>query len=110
MIPHYLAIGVTKGEIMHSTIVELRVYDEAYKLKKRMQDEMMYLSGIYTYEAVSTALSNAFRKKGAKPAKYRDKPLLEEIRELTPEEIKQRRIDFVRKMESMGKRFNRGKE
>lgn len=95
---------------MHSTLVSLRVYDEAHKLKMRMQDELLYLSGIYTYEAISVALSNAFRKKGAKATEYRKQPILEENRELTPEEIKQRRIDFVRKMESIGKRFNRGKE
>ena len=91
---------------MHSTLVDLRVYDEAHKLKVRMQDELLYLSGIYTYEAVSIALSNAFRKKGTKAAEYRDKPLLEQNRELTPEEIKHKRIAFVEKLEKLGKRFN----
>lgn len=101
-----MALDVPRKEIMHSTLVDLRVYDEAHKLKVRMQDELLYLSGIYTYEAVSIALSNAFRKKGTKAAEYRDKPLLEQNRELTPEEIKHKRIAFVEKLEKLGKRFN----
>lgn len=105
-----MAIGVPKGEIMHSTIVSLRVYDEAHKLKVRMQDELLYLSGIYTYEAVSIALSNAFRKKGSKAIEYRDKPILEQNRELTKEDIKQMRLSFVRKLERMGKRFQEVKK
>ena len=64
---------------MHSGLVELRVYDEAYKLKRKMQDERDYFCGIYTYEAVATALSNAFRKQGTKPASYRNKSIMEEI-------------------------------
>lgn len=79
--PHYLAIGVTKQEFMHSTLVELRPYDDAYELRRRIQDEQNYLAGIYTYEAVTTALANAFREKGRQPYKYRDKPILEEIAE-----------------------------
>lgn len=77
--PRYIAIGVSKHEVMHSGLVELRVYDEAYKLKRKMQDERDYFCGIYTYNAVSTALANAFRKQGTKSISYRDKPIMEEI-------------------------------
>ena len=71
---------------------------------------MNYLSGIYTYEAVSVALANGFRKKGSKPIEYRDKPILEQSRELTEEEIKQRRLAFVKRLEQMGKRFHEVKK
>lgn len=64
---------------MHSGLVELRVYDEAYKLKRKMQDERDYFCGIYTYNAVATALANAFRKKGEKPTPYREMSIMEEI-------------------------------
>lgn len=95
---------------MHSTLVDLRVYDDAQKLKIQMQDEMAYLSGIYTYEAISTALSNAFRKKGSKAIEYRKQPILAEQRELTQEEIKNRRLSFVQRLENIGKRFKEGKK
>ena len=77
--PYYIAIGVSKQEIMHSGLVELRVYDRAYKLKRRMQDERDYFCGIYTFNAVSIALTNAFRKKGEKSIPYREKTIMEEI-------------------------------
>lgn len=89
--PHYLALGLTKSEIMSSTLVGLKVYDEAYKLKREMQDEMLYLSGIYTYEAVAISLSNAFRGKGKKAEKYRDKPILQSIKPTTEDEFKRKR-------------------
>lgn len=96
---------------MHSTLVSLRVYDEAHKLKLRMQDESNYYVGVYTYEAVLTALANSFRGRGKKPIEYRQKPILEEMREKTPEEIKQERIAFVKKLEQMRVNFqhSRGK-
>lgn len=46
----------------------------------REQDSVNFMLGNYFFEAVSTALANAFRKKGAKPTKYREMPYLEEAR------------------------------
>jgi ribosomal protein S2 len=46
----------------------------------REQDNMNFMLGNYFYEAVSTALANAFRKKGAEPIKYREKSYMEEQR------------------------------
>lgn len=103
--PHYLAIGLSKNEILHDTIVGLRVYDEAFKLKREMQDEMLYLSGIYTYEAVSVALANSFRKQGTQAIKYRAKPILQEIKPLTEEEIEQKREEFVARMKTLMANF-----
>ena len=95
---HYLAIGVSKHDFYHSTLVGLRDYDEAYKLRRKIQDERDYFVGIYTYEAVSIAIGNAFRSKGSKPYTYRDKSITAELEEkehlkhLTDEE-KQVHID-----------------
>ena len=35
----------------------------------------MWLQGVYFFNAVSTALGNAFRKKGAKPVNYMEQPI-----------------------------------
>ena len=78
--PHYLAIGLTKDEFFHSTPRILKAYDQAYKTKMREQDALNFMLGNYYFEAVSVALANAFRKKGAKPTKYRELPYLEEQR------------------------------
>ena len=111
--PHYLAIGVTKQEILHSGLVELRVYDDAYQLKRKMQDERDYFCGIYFYEAVSIALANAFRKKGSKPAQYREKPIMDELEDkrkiynpTEEEKIEQTQMLFDY-LESMQRSFER---
>lgn len=101
-----MAIGVTKNEIMHSTIVGLRVYDKAYQLKREMQDEMLYLSGIYTYEAVSVALANGFRKHGSKAIEYRKEPILQQIKPPTEEMMRKKRKEFVAKMKTLMENFN----
>ena len=103
--PHYLAIGVTKYEILHSTLNGLKVYDKAYKMKREMQDEMLYLSGIYTYEAVTTALSNAFRKKGSKAIEYRKEPILQSQKPTTAEEYRRKRAAVSNGLATMRANF-----
>ena len=51
-----------------------------------MNDVEQFRMGVYTYEAVSVAVSNMFLKKGKKPNKYRDKPILQEYDEKIKEE------------------------
>lgn len=104
---------------MHSTLVNLRVYDDAHRLKQRMDDEMNYLIGRYTYEAISVALSNAFRKKGAKAIHYREKPFLTELEEelknkehlanLTEEEKRKYTDDLFAMLGEMQEKFEKSK-
>ena len=108
--PHYLSIGVSKQDILHDTINGLRVYDEAYKLKREMQDEMLYLSGIYTYEAVSVALSNAFRGKGKKPIEYRDKPILQSMKPVTEEDYKRKRLEVTHRLDTLRANYHLAKQ
>lgn len=96
-------------------MVNLRVYDEAHKLKQKMIDEMNYLAGRYTYEAISVALSNAFRKKGTKPIQYREKPFLTELEEeqhllnLTDAEKEKYTNDLFAMLGQMQERFEKNK-
>lgn len=96
-------------EIKHSTLSNLRFYDDAYKIKRRMADELSYFSGIYTYEAVAIAVGNAFRGKGSKAIDYRKKPILEEIEEqnnpLSEAELKRQRELFMAQLNVMKSNF-----
>lgn len=60
---------------------KLKPYFEGHQKKIRMNDVEQYRMGLYTYEAVSVAVSNMFRKKGQKPNNYREKPILQEYDE-----------------------------
>lgn len=69
----------------------LEPYEKAVKIEEEKTDTHMWILGSYIFEAVSIAISNAFRKKGQKANSYRDKPYLLEAKEkngeVTHEEI-----------------------
>ena len=80
------------------TLVDLSYYDDAFKQKREMQDEAMWLNGFYTLEALSVVLGNFFAGKNANPREYRDKPILTEMREknrVLTEEEKQEQIKIL---------------
>ena len=52
----------------------VKAYRDAYELKQRNKNQELWLQGLYVHEAVSIALGNAFRKKGASPMKYTEHP------------------------------------
>ena len=111
-----MAIGVSRDEFYHSTMSELRDFDEAYKLRRKIEDERDYFCGIYVYEAVQTVISNSFRdhKRHPKPVMtYRDKPILVELEEkkhlenLTEEEKKAYTDDLFAMLGQMQSAFER---
>lgn len=105
--PHYIALGLSLDEIRHYTLSELRFYDDGYKLKRKMRDEIAYFDGFYTYEAVAIAVGNAFRGKGQKPVEYRKKPILWENSE---ESLQKQREAFVAALETMKTNFELSKQ
>ena len=93
-----MAIGVPLKEIYHSTLVDLHLYDDAYKIKEEINDTNNWMMGMYVYEAISVVVSNAFASKGAQHKKYRDKPILAEYKDINKpltEEEKQAQIDLL---------------
>lgn len=62
-------------EFWRSNPRKIDIIFEAYKLKRDIEDDIAHKEGFYTYVAVSTALGNAFRKKGSKAEPYMEKPL-----------------------------------
>ena len=104
-----MTIGVSREEFYHSTLVELRDFDEVYKNRRKIEDEQAYFSGIYMYEAVTIALGNAFRPKGKEPIPYRNKSILAEIEEknrpLTEEEIKKHTNELFAMLGGMQQNF-----
>lgn len=72
-----------------------------------MIDEISYFEGLYTYEAVAVAVSNAFRGKGQKPVEYRKKPYLYENSEAS---LQKQREAFVAALETMKTNFELSKQ
>lgn len=93
-----MSIGVSRETFFRSTLANLEDYDDAYRLRRKIDDERDYYLGVYIYEALRVVIGNVFRSKGAKPEAYRDKPFIQEMEEqerlLNPtEEEKQQHID-----------------
>lgn len=67
---------VTYWEFWDTNPRILGVMNLAYERKVRRRDEEMWQQGQYTYAALGTVISNAFRRKGAPPEEYLNKPLM----------------------------------
>lgn len=88
------------------------VYEDAYILRRKMDDEQAWLSGIYTYEAVAIALANAFRKKGHQAQEYRKEPILKNWNQKEPSEAEKIAATkrLFAQLELMQKSFEMGKQ
>lgn len=73
--PRYMSYGMTYNQYWHGDPWSLKSYREAYFLRNRHENEMMWIQGLYTLNALSVVIGNAFSKKGTPPRKYLEKPL-----------------------------------
>lgn len=83
---------------------KLKPYIEADRLRLESENYKLWLQGVYFFDALSIALSNAFSQKGKKPMDYPSKP--RKISRDTPEERAERAkrerekaIAFFKRME-----------
>lgn len=102
-LPTALAIGVDYGDFWNLNPRLLKAFVEADRVKKRQIELEMYVSGRYVFDAVSLALANAFRKKGAQALNwleepYRLIPLTEEELEAQAEAERKKAIAFFTAM------------
>lgn len=82
----------------HLTPKKLECFYNAFRLKKRIQDEQAWMQGQYfyiaAYAATHNAIAGAFGKRGN--AKYIEKPILQNAEEgkVLTEEEKQKAVDL----------------
>lgn len=72
--------GFTPAQLDWSCPADIQPYIKAFHFAERLEDEHAWLQGRYTYEAVLTAIENAFAGKKSK-MKYTEKPYTELARE-----------------------------
>lgn len=75
LFPFYLAMGMTYEEYWNGDSTLVKAYRKAQELKKQMQNELLWLQGMYFYEALCCVapILKAFSKQ-RKPVPYRDSP------------------------------------
>lgn len=65
---------MTYDEFWHGDPWLAKTYRAAYVERRKEENIRDWMQGAYFYNAVATALSNAFRKKGAPLMKYAEEP------------------------------------
>ena len=73
--PYYMSYGMTYDQYWYGDPWALKAYRDAKHLRDRHENEMMWLNGFYTLNALSVVIGNAFAKKGSAPRKYLEKAL-----------------------------------
>lgn len=83
-----MAIGMTYDEFWYGDVSMVRAYRKADELRRRRQNEMSWLQGMYIYEALCDVapIFHAFAKKGTKPNPYAKEPYA-----ITDSEIRERK-------------------
>ena len=72
--PFYLAIGMSPAEYWTGDSTLVRYYRRAYLIRQENENNNAWLHGLYVYDAISTALSNALRGKGVAMKNYAKQP------------------------------------
>lgn len=107
------SIGISMQEFKHLTPKKLGYCLKGYGISQKRKDEEMWRMGLYVQSAVSTAIEHNLAGKKAK-SKYVERPLLENTaikdKEMTENEIKQKRLSFISKMSVMKANFDSTKK
>ena len=75
-------------------------YREAYKLKRKIDNEQAWLQGLYVCDAFAVCLKNAFSNRGAKKENYLERPI--DIFPLSEGEKKRReQMEYEKMQEAM---------
>ena len=93
-------MGMPLAEFWQGDIYLARVYREAYERKKEVENQKLWLQGLYTFRAVSSAIEIAmWNGKGSKPEGYLKDPIPITKREIEAERQRkiQKTLEWVRK-------------
>ena len=74
-LPEALAMGIDYDLFWKLNPHKLEPFLRAREIKMKRKNEEMWLQGMYIFNAVSVALANGFRKKGAKVQNYLEEPI-----------------------------------
>lgn len=96
--PIYMSYGMSYDEFWKESPYRTKFYREAHELKLKQKDELMWVQGMYIYEALCevSPVLHAFSKKGTKPLPYSEKPYLSKIDKKVTKAEKEKQIENER--------------
>jgi hypothetical protein len=92
---------MTAKEYWHGNPWLAKGFRDAYDLKRKEKNQVLWLQGMYIYEAFAVVLSNAFAEKGSTPKHYATEPY-----DIFPKTEEERRADEDRELRKMVAQLN----
>lgn len=94
-----MSIGMSYDEFWNQDVALVRAYRKADELRRRRQNEALWLQGMYIYEALCDVapVFHAFAKKGTKPIPYAKEPYAiteAEVREKKARELRDKEMQM----------------
>ena len=72
--PHYMSIGMSYDEFWNQDVSLVKAYRKADELRRRRQNEVLWLQGVYVREALLSTVGNMLAGQGATPIEYPAEP------------------------------------
>lgn len=96
--PIYMSYGMSYDEFWKKSPYRTKFYREAHELKLKQKDELMWVQGMYIYEALCevSPVLHAFSKKGTKPLPYSDKPYMSKVNKKVTKVEREKQIENER--------------
>ena len=69
-----MSIGMTYDEFWNQDVAMVRAYRKAHELKRRQQNETLWMQGWYVRDALLSTVGNMFASKSSAPIEYPAEP------------------------------------
>lgn len=89
-----MSIGMTYDEFWNQDVAMVRAYRKAHELKRRQQNEMLWMQGWYIRDALLSTVGNMFSGKGSAPIEYPTEPY-----PVTVEQVEEKKEQEHKRME-----------
>lgn len=89
-----MSIGMSYDEFWNQDVALVRAYRKADELKRRRQNEALWMQGLYIRDALLSTVGNMFAGKGATPIEYPKEPY-----PVTEEQLAEKEREKYRRME-----------
>jgi hypothetical protein len=89
-----MSIGMTYDEFWNQDVAMVRAYRKSYELKRRQQNEALWMQGLYVRDALLATVGNMFADKSSQKNEYPAEPY-----PVTVEQVAEKKAAENRKME-----------
>ena len=86
-----MSIGMTFDEFWNQDVAMVRAYRKSYELKRRQQNEALWMQGLYVRDALLATVGNMFADKSAKKNEYPTEPYPVTAEQVAEKEAAERR-------------------